>query len=197
MGRCRDPQDPARAHGKLDLRLDPTTLRCPPASDQASPDPLTLPGPLTPSAGAGLPNSGNLGGWWGEQVWGCGEVQRSRPPGEVTARLVVTLPWEGERRFPLRPHSVEEGSGGTPAQGYPCNPSSTSTPADCQGHRGSLPTLLAHLPHCPFPRCPKLWARADLHPEADPLPAQVSAPHPGVCLLLPDPALAPLPPTCP
>lgn len=31
------------------------------------------------------------------------------------------------------------GLGRTPAQGYPCNPSSTSTPADCQGHRGSPP----------------------------------------------------------
>ena len=42
-----------------------------------------------------------------------------------------------------------------------------------------------------------LWARADLHSEADLLPAQVSAPCLGACLLLPGPALTPLPPTCP
>lgn len=84
-------------------------------------------------------------------MWGCVEVQGSRSPGEVTARLVVALPWKGERGFPLKPQ-CGGGSGGTSAQGYPLNPlfpSSTSTPADCQGHRAVRlpPSPVSHLVH--------------------------------------------------
>lgn len=102
-----------------------TSTLTPPLSDALPPlirPALTLPPSQVPSLPAPVlvTEQWELGGLEGEQVRGCGEGQSSRSPGEVTARLVVTPPaGEGERRFPLRPHSVGEASGGPQLRATP------------------------------------------------------------------------------
>ena len=173
-------------------------LRCPPASDQASPDPLTLPGPLAPSAGAVWPNSGNSGGWWGSRCGGVGRCKARGPQARSLRGWWSPFPGKGAW-LPPETTQCRGGLGRDPSSGLPPQPSVPFQHLNCSQlprPQGSPPAPRPVTPRL-FPACPKLWARADLHSEADLLPAQVSAPCLGACLLLPGPSLTPLPPTCP